>query len=171
MRNLFNRSRTEIRTEPSGAKAWYRNGQRHRNDGPAVEYPDGTREWYLYGEIHRPDGPAVEFADGGKVWYLHGQRHRNDGPAVEYPDGTKMWYLHGQLHRRDGPAIERASGVKAWYIEGQCLTAKEAEEIAEVQTLRQAAVLALIAQSRLPTKHAMEKTSLVSSGRPAPPPL
>ena len=39
---------------------WYRNGQRHREDGPAYEGSDGTREWWLNGQRHREDGPAAE---------------------------------------------------------------------------------------------------------------
>ena len=29
---------------------WYLNGQRHRTDGPAIEWPDGHKYWYLNGE-------------------------------------------------------------------------------------------------------------------------
>ena len=32
---------------PYGNKYWYLEGELHREDGPAVEYPDGTKEWYL----------------------------------------------------------------------------------------------------------------------------
>ena len=58
-----------------GDKYWYFNGQLHREDGPAVEYPDGTKHWYLKGEYHREDGPAIEYADGGKSWYLNGKKY------------------------------------------------------------------------------------------------
>ena len=27
-------------------KSWHRNGKRHRDEGPAVEYADGRKEWY-----------------------------------------------------------------------------------------------------------------------------
>ena len=30
-----------------GTKSWYLNGKRHREDGPAIEWPDGTKWWYL----------------------------------------------------------------------------------------------------------------------------
>jgi len=56
-----------------GTKMWYLNGQRHREDGPAVEYPNGTKWWYLNGELHRKDGPAIEYSDGTKWWYLNSQ--------------------------------------------------------------------------------------------------
>ena len=52
---------------------WYLNGQRHREDGPAIEYPNGTKYWYLNGQRHREDGPAIEFTNGSKYWYLNGK--------------------------------------------------------------------------------------------------
>ena len=33
--------------DPNG---WYRNGQLHRTDGPAIEYTSGTNKWYLNGQ-------------------------------------------------------------------------------------------------------------------------
>ncbi len=57
---------------------------------------DGTKMWYLNGELHREDGPAVEYPDGTKHWFLNGEYHCEDGPAFEYADGTKMWYLNGK---------------------------------------------------------------------------
>lgn len=30
-----------------GTKEWWINGQLHREDGPAIEYPDGSREWWI----------------------------------------------------------------------------------------------------------------------------
>lgn len=30
-----------------GTKYWYKNGQRHREDGPAIEWEDGAKAWYL----------------------------------------------------------------------------------------------------------------------------
>jgi hypothetical protein len=57
---------------------------------------DGTKQWYLNGERHREDGPAIEYASGSKFWYLHGKSHREDGPAFEYSNGSKWWYLNGK---------------------------------------------------------------------------
>jgi len=34
-----------------GYKEWYRDGLRHREDGPAVECADGTEQWWLNGEL------------------------------------------------------------------------------------------------------------------------
>ena len=101
-----------VKVYPNGAKFWYLNGKRHREDGPAVEQADGTKSWYLNSEYHREDGPAIEYANGDKFWYLNGQQHREDGPAIEYANGDKFWYLDDipmteQEHqRRTNPAKE-----------------------------------------------------------------
>ena len=59
--------------DSNGTKRWTLNGDYHREDGPAIEWPDGTKRWFLNGEPHREDGPAVERSDGIKYWYLHGE--------------------------------------------------------------------------------------------------
>ncbi len=88
-------------------------------------YPDGTKSWYLNGQRHRDDGPAIECANGGKSWYLNGQRHREDGPAIECADGNKIWFVNDQRHREDGPAVECADGTKSWYLNGVLMTKEE----------------------------------------------
>jgi hypothetical protein len=85
----------QMKIDSKGTKFWYLNGERHRTDGPAVEYSDGTKQWWLNGELHRTDGPAVERPDGSKYWRLNGKYHRTDGPAIERSDGTNYWYLNG----------------------------------------------------------------------------
>jgi hypothetical protein len=47
--------------------------QRHRLDGPAVEWSDGTKQWYINGKFHRLDGPAVEDDTGVKQWWVNDQ--------------------------------------------------------------------------------------------------
>ena len=79
-----------------GARQWWLNGKRHREDGPALEYSNRSKSWWLNGKLHRKDGPAVESANGSKQWYLNGKRHRKDGPAIEYANGVKKWYLDGK---------------------------------------------------------------------------
>jgi len=39
-----------VKVFEDGSKAWYLDGQRHREDGPAIEFSSGTRSWYLNGE-------------------------------------------------------------------------------------------------------------------------
>lgn len=58
---------------------------------------NGTKYWYRNGQRHRDNGPAIEWADGAKYWYKNGLLHRENGPAVEYIDGVKRWYYNGKL--------------------------------------------------------------------------
>ena len=39
-----------------------------------VEWANGAKYWYRNGEWHRESGPACECADGCKFWYLNGRR-------------------------------------------------------------------------------------------------
>jgi hypothetical protein len=57
----------------------------------------GYKAWYLNGELHREYGPACEYSNGTKEWFINGQRHRVDGHAIEYSDGSKSWYLNNKL--------------------------------------------------------------------------
>ena len=52
----------------------------------------GTRHWYKDGEHHRDDGPAIECINGDKFWIIQGKIHRVDGPAIEYANGNKSYY-------------------------------------------------------------------------------
>jgi len=98
-----------------GSKYWYLNGERHREDGPAIIRSNGTKEWYLNGKRHRVYYPAYEGQVGSKEWYLNGERHREQGPAIIWPDGYEAWFLNGKRHRVDGPAIYSKYGNKYWY--------------------------------------------------------
>jgi len=76
--------------DDDGAKHWYLNGLRHREDGPAIEWKDGTKEWYINGLLHREDGPAFIGSNGTKEWYKNGLLHREDGPAVFVIEKTAL---------------------------------------------------------------------------------
>ena len=58
----------------NGNKEWYRNGQLHREDGPAIEHPNGYKAWCRNGKLHREDGPAIEYSTGGKAWWRNGEQ-------------------------------------------------------------------------------------------------
>jgi hypothetical protein len=60
---------------------WYRHGERHRDDGPAVDSASG-KEWYRNDKLHRDDGPAVERADGTKEWFRNDQRLTDEEVAA-----------------------------------------------------------------------------------------
>ena len=72
-----------IHIDEEGNKFWYKNGEFHREDGPAIEYNHGNHCWYKNGKLHREDGPAIQ-SEVSKSWHKNGQLHREDGPALEY---------------------------------------------------------------------------------------
>jgi hypothetical protein len=84
-----------------------------------VEFSDGSKYWYKKGEPHRENAPAIEWVNGSKYWYKEGKRHREDGPAIEIPNGNKEWYKEGKRHRDDGPAVVFSGGTKQWWLEGK----------------------------------------------------
>jgi len=67
-------SQPKMKIDPDGSKRWLLNGKRHREDGPAIEWPNGQKFWYLHGKLHREDGPAIEWPDGSKFWFLNGEK-------------------------------------------------------------------------------------------------
>lgn len=71
-------------------------------EDPGYEYKEytlGIKKWYRNGELHREEGPAVIYDNGKKEWWIHGKRHREDGPAIIFHDGVKFWYKNGRLVR------------------------------------------------------------------------
>ena len=58
-----------------------------------IEYSNGVKIWYLNGQRHREDKPAV-ISGNYQVWYFNGQRHREDGPAL-INGNYQEWWLHG----------------------------------------------------------------------------
>lgn len=105
----------KVKVFDSGAKKWYQNGNRHREDGPAVETSNGDKFWYLNDNLHREDGPAIEWSDGSKSWYLNGQLHREDGPAIEWADGTKVWFLNDAEYTEED-FLNKTNPVKEYTV-------------------------------------------------------
>ena len=58
-----------------GTKRWYKDGKRHREDGPAIIRANGNKSWYLYDTLHREDGPALIRANGTKQWWVNDKRY------------------------------------------------------------------------------------------------
>jgi len=40
-----------------------------------IEFADGDKAWFINGKRHREDGPAIEEANGGKAWFINGKRY------------------------------------------------------------------------------------------------
>jgi hypothetical protein len=53
----------------TGIISYCKNGDYHREDGPAYEEPNGYRAWWLNGKRHRIDGPARIYGDD-HIWAL-----------------------------------------------------------------------------------------------------
>lgn len=84
---------------------WYKNGKRHRDNGPSVI--GKQEEWFQNDVLHRECGPAVIEANGTQNWFVNGKRHREDGPAIQYLDPSRYaWFLDGKRHRIGGPAAK-----------------------------------------------------------------
>ena len=42
----------EVYINDNGSEAWYLNGKRHRENGPAIKGAYGSEEWFLNGKIY-----------------------------------------------------------------------------------------------------------------------
>lgn len=114
--------------------AWKNNESEgfHKLDGPAVVYHDGKKRWYKDGLRHREDGPAIDDPDN-KSWYMNGLSHREGGPAIEDLCNQKYWwYKDGFLHRADGPAVEYPDGTKWYYLNGVRLSEEDFNRINDI---------------------------------------
>ena len=82
-----------------GVVEWRLDGQLHRMDGPAVEWPDGYRAWYFMGKLHREDGPAIISQNVNHGFYLMGYKIPEDEylrmDASKYPKLQVYQIMHG----------------------------------------------------------------------------
>lgn len=98
-------------------------------------FSDGTSAWYIGYERHREDGPAVEYPSGAYEWWLNNSLHRENGPAIEYPSGYREWWINGKRHRENGPAIELSGGRKEWWLNGKKIDCSSQEEFERIKNL------------------------------------
>ena len=87
-----------VKVYPRGSKFLYQEGNRHREDGPAIEYANGSKLWYFEGKLHREDGPAIEYDDGYKAWFLKGKEYTEE----EHLKKTKGNTCEGKVIEVDG---------------------------------------------------------------------
>ena len=73
-----------LTTDEYGNKFWFKNGKRHREDGPAIEYANGDKFWFINGKCHREDGPAVELNNGTYFEYWL------DGKKLNFPNDIRL---------------------------------------------------------------------------------
>lgn len=58
---------------------------------------DGTKLYTKNGDKHRDKGPAEIRPNGYKAYFTQGVLNRNNGPAVVHPDGTQEFWRKGKL--------------------------------------------------------------------------
>ena len=71
---------------------------------------DGTQTWWKDGELHRTDGPAIESSNGHCEWWKDGKLHRLDGPAIERRNGSVEWYVDHK-HIRFPYEFQKVTGM------------------------------------------------------------
>lgn len=64
----------KVKVSRCGNSFKYLNGRLHSrsSDVPAVEYLNSYRAWWLNGKRHREGGPAVIYSDGAESWWIFG---------------------------------------------------------------------------------------------------
>jgi hypothetical protein len=55
----------------NGSEEWYKDGERHREDGPSTTLSNGYREWRINGDIYNDNGPSVIYSDGTREWRIY----------------------------------------------------------------------------------------------------
>lgn len=101
-----------------GHQVWYRDGERHRTDGPA----DISRRWRTTAEKYRhippkrsgTESPAGRF-QWSHAWHVSAVLHRVNGPALRWQDGTDEWFEGGRRHRVGFPAVVGSDGLREWH--------------------------------------------------------
>ena len=57
-------------------RSWKVNNKLHREgDYPASEFTDGYKSWYKEGKRHRLNGPAVIYSSGAEAYWIDGMRY------------------------------------------------------------------------------------------------
>ena len=109
----------------NGTKEWWIDGEKHRGDDlPAVENIDGTREWWFNGQQHRENGPSVKFYNGNYMYFVNDSMHRVGGPAAVFGDYSE-WRFRGELHNENGPAVINPDTGNEWYVHGEEMSEEE----------------------------------------------
>jgi len=61
-------SEPELIEFTNGYKAWYLNGLRHREDGPAIDWGDGRKRWFLNDKEYTEEEYAlIQFMNGKNI--------------------------------------------------------------------------------------------------------
>ncbi len=79
------------------------------------EYSDGFCSYWKNGERHRVDGPAIIHADGSHLYFINGKLHRLDGPAIDTVNCKEWWYQNTKINCFSQKEYERRLRLKAFW--------------------------------------------------------
>jgi hypothetical protein len=81
----------------SGTKSWLdAAGYEHRLNGPAVIYADGDMMWYRHGQLHRDDGPALDWPSENRFeWY------KDDEPYEPSAHELMVWKMKKNQKKKE----------------------------------------------------------------------
>ena len=133
----------DLSTGQELSREFYRNGKRHRPDGPAIEKLESGEKWrcyYIDGACRNPVDPGAPSSVcvdptsnvlTSQLWTDERSKlHRIGGPASVQRDAAtgvvvhEEYRVHGKYHRVDGPAIITRSPetgitmVEEYYVQG-----------------------------------------------------
>lgn len=98
------------------ARAFWKEGLLHREDGPAIFHEAGWVKWYLEGK------QILDEAGWGLCTKFNG--------VIECPNGYRSFWKKGLLHNESGPArfsrgIYHGHDPTEWYLEGDLLSRED----------------------------------------------
>jgi len=100
-------------------ESWNICGKTHRDNGPAIiDLNNNFKYYYKNGMRHRADGPAVEeifYKRGEYEYVVEGRWHRMDGPAIKRANGDELWYHRG-YHLFTNPSMHQ---VAEWKLKAE----------------------------------------------------
>jgi len=68
----YKQGKYTVTISDEGTRCWFYKDVWHReNNKPACVWTDGFKAWYINGERHRENGPAVEWENDEKEWWLN----------------------------------------------------------------------------------------------------
>lgn len=124
----------------------FKDGKLHNENAPAVySHINNKLLYFRKGEFHRLDGPAVISPNEPERYYINGIQYSKEefdsiplissGIYSQSPDGiykknNSIFYVkNGKYHRDDGPAILNANGTDDYYFNGFLLSKEQFESI------------------------------------------
>lgn len=111
----------------------------HRNKGPSYITSSGQKNFWRNGNTHRLDGPAIfgEYRIYGRPYnkedyekclaIYNDPKHATPSKILE--DDTKVWLSSNKKHRIDGPAVVKPNGTLEYWIYDQSVSAEEWKQV------------------------------------------